>query len=98
MPERSEEQHWKAYRWIVAGTQRMAVLKALRNIETTPTMIRQASTKHNERIDMSSASKILRRFVERGIAICINEAEKTGRLYRLTELGEMLKERLVSED
>ncbi|WP_369814541.1 hypothetical protein [Methanobrevibacter sp. YE315] len=39
-------------------------------------------------------SKVLRELKESGVAECINEEAKRGRLYRLTDLGEDIAENL----
>lgn len=39
-------------------------------------------------------SKVLRELKESGVAECINEEVKKGRLYRLTSVGEEIAERL----
>ena len=84
------------YSWILSGTQRMAVLKALSK-PMTPSLIREKSICYNEKVSLNNCSNILRRFVERGLAVCINEQDKRGRIYKLTELGEEVREQLMKE-
>ena len=94
MSEQSEYRSLKAERLIASGSQKKAVFKALRRDVMNPTVIRKRSMEYNGKIDMSSTSKILRIFVEYGLAECINEGARTGRLYRMTKFGEEEKEKL----
>lgn len=84
------------YSWVLSGTQRMAVLKAISK-PMTPSLIREKSIYYNQKVSLNNCSNILRRFVERGLAVCINEQDKRGRIYKLTELGEEVREKLMRE-
>jgi len=84
------------YSWVLSGTQRMAVLKAMSK-PMTPSLIREKSICYNKKVSLNNCSNILRRFVERGLAVCINEQDKRGRIYQLTELGEKIRELLMRE-
>jgi len=85
---------YKAERLIASGSQKKAVFKVLKSAVMTPTLIRKRSMEYNEKIDMASVSKILKCFVKNGLAECVNEEERTGRLYKLTKFGEEIKEKL----
>lgn len=45
-------------------------------------------------IDKNHISKVLRELKDEGIAECINEETKKGRLYRLTDIGIEIEEKL----
>lgn len=79
------------YAWLMAGKQRMTVIKVMDG-PMTPTGI---SKKVN--ISLNNASDTLRSFVKEGLAVCLAEERKTGRLYKLTNVGKALKEKLLDE-
>ena len=75
------------YSWVVRGKQRRLVIKALQGIKT-PMQIKEVT-----KLSLNNVSDILRLFIEKGIAKCLNEKAKTGRLYKLTLIGkEIIKE------
>ncbi len=75
------------YSWVLRGRQRRLVIKALQRMKT-PTMIKEET-----KLSINNVSDILRLFVKKGIAKCLNEKAKTGRLYKLTHIGkEIVKE------
>ena len=75
----------KLISWIVRGSQRTKILKAINGM-MTPTQIKEIT-----HFGLNNVSDILRLFVEKGIVKCLNEEEKLGRLYLLTEKGNQLK-------
>jgi predicted transcriptional regulator len=76
------------YSWILRGKQRRSILKIM-DKEKIPTQISKES-----KVALNNTSDVLRSFVRRNIAVCINETEKTGRIYVLTTKGKRLKQRL----
>ena len=42
-------------------------------------------------------SKVLRELKESGVAECINEDQKKGRLYRLTDVGEEIVDKILGD-
>lgn len=84
----------KLYAWVVRGNQRTAVLKSMTKPQT-PTETRQKSKQYNGKISLNNTSDILRSFVKNGLATCINNDAKTGRLYQLTAEGEMIRNELI---
>lgn len=82
------------YAWVVRGKQRTATLKAITH-QMTPSQICKKSKQYNERISLNNTSDVLRKFVRQGLTICLNPQTKTGRLYKLTELGEGIREELM---
>ncbi|MBU2561062.1 MAG: hypothetical protein KKD17_02110 [Nanoarchaeota archaeon] len=47
------------------------------------------------KIALNNTSDVLRSFVKHHIALCVNEKEKTGRIYRLTEKGRKIRQKLL---
>jgi hypothetical protein len=86
----------KIYSWITAGSQRIAVLKAFGHM-MTPAQIHKKSKHFNEKVSMNNASDVLRSFARKGVAVCLNEDAKIGRLYKLTAAGERLRNELLRE-
>lgn len=84
------------YTWVVPGIQRRAVIKALSH-KLTPTQICKKSKFYNKKISLNNTSDILRLFAKKGIAVCLNPEAKIGRLYKLTEEGEEIREELLKE-
>lgn len=90
-----EKENLEHYAWITRGTQRMAVLRALSKV-MSPSLIRKASREFNHKISLPNTSDILGSFVKRGLAICLNNDAKRGRLYKLTKTGEEIRAMLIS--
>ncbi|MCK4792631.1 MAG: hypothetical protein KAV87_53370 [Desulfobacteraceae bacterium] len=82
------------YAWIVRGKQRIATVKAITH-QMTPSQIHKKSKQYDEKISLNNTSDVLRSFVRQELAICLNPEAKTGRLYKLTEMGEGIKEELM---
>jgi len=74
------------YSWVVRGTQRTAVIKAIDH-PMTPTQTYKKAKQYHEKITLNSTSSVLRAFVRMGLAVCVNVEKKTGRFYELTEEG-----------
>jgi predicted transcriptional regulator len=79
----------KDYSWIIRGKQRRKVLIAM-DREKIPTDISKEA-----RLSLNNTSDTLRSFVKKKIARCINEKEKTGRLYALTKKGKIIRSRIM---
>ncbi len=86
----------KLYAWVVRGKQREAILRAISKPQT-PTQTRKKSLEFNGKISLNNTSDILRDFVKHGIAVCLNNDSKVGRLYELTEEGEEIRQELIRE-
>ena len=67
----------------------MKAVKSLQNEMKIPTQIADETGLRRNHI-----SKVLRELKESGVAECINEEAKRGRLYRLTSIGEDIAENL----
>ena len=78
------------YSWVVRGTQRTAVMKALSH-PMTPTQTYKKAKEYHDRISLNSTSSVLRAFVKIGLAVCVNVEKKTGRFYELTEDGRSIQ-------
>lgn len=87
---------WKSYSWLVRGIQREAIIKVMGKPKM-PSRICKEAKELNEKINLNSTSEVLRDFVRKGIAVCLNPEQKVGRLYELTEKGRNLREELLKE-
>ena len=59
-----------------------------------PAQIYQEALKYNPKITRNSVSDVLREFVKKGLAVCINPKETKGRFYKLTKLGGEVRTKL----
>jgi len=82
------------YSWVVSGKQRTATIKAMTH-PMTPSQVHKKCKQYNEKISLNNTSDTLRRLVRQGLATCLNPEAKTGRLYKLTEIGEEIREELM---
>ncbi len=78
----------KLYSWIVRGSQRVRILQIMEK-PMTPTQIKKET-----KLALNNVSDILRLFVKFKVAKCLNEREKLGRIYELTEKGKRIKKLL----
>ena len=78
-----DDETLKTYAYITISSYRSRTMKALENDIKTPNKIAEDSE-----ILPNHISKVLRELKESGVAECINEDAKKGRLYRLTSFGE----------
>ncbi len=78
----------KLYSWVIRGSQRREIIKVMDGV-LTPTQIRKLTG-----FGLNNTSDVLRLFVKHKIAKCLNENEKLGRLYVLTEKGQKIKKSL----
>ena len=81
----------KAY--VEISSYRLKTVKAIGENIKTPTKIAEDSE-----IKRNHMSKVLRELKEHGIAECINEEMKKGRLYRLTEQGLQVNKMIKEEE
>jgi len=84
------------YAWVIRGRQRTAILKAITKPQT-PTETCKKSKQYNEKVSLNNTSDILREFVKQGLTVCLNVDAKVGRLYKLTEEGEAIRQELMKE-
>jgi predicted transcriptional regulator len=86
-----------SYSWVDKGCQRKAILKVMSEPQT-PTQTCKKSKMYNKKISLNNTSDILRSFVKRGLAVCINNDKRRGRLYKLTETGEEVRMEFLKEN
>ena len=79
----------KKYAYVNISTYRAKTVKALKDEVKTPTQIANDSG-----IRTNHISKVLKELKETGIAECINEECRKGRIYRLTSLGNEIVDKL----
>ena len=84
------------YAWTVRGKQRTATLKTITH-QMTPSQICKKSKQYDEKISLNNTSDTLRSLTRQGLATCLNPEAKTGRLYKLTEMGQGIREELIKE-
>ena len=49
-------------------------------------------------VSLSNTTEILRKLIEQGLVVCLNEKERVGRLYELTRKGRLLRNRILGSD
>jgi len=81
---------------VLRGSQRREIVKYINGVNI-PAMIYKECIKDNDKITRNSVSDVLREFVKKKIAICINPEEKKGRIYDLTAQGKIIKKRLSAK-
>jgi len=86
----------KLYAWVVRGKQRVAIIKSFSK-DMTPSQIHKKCKTFNEKVSLNNTSDVLRSFVKEGIAICLNEEDRIGRIYQLTDEGEEIRLEILKE-
>lgn len=79
----------KLYGYVIISTYRYKTVESLKEDVKTPTQISSETGIRSNHI-----SKVLKELKEKGIAECINEDYKKGRLYRLTEVGNEIAKKI----
>lgn len=89
-----DDETLKKYAYVSISSYRAKVVKAMEDDVKTPVKLAADSG-----IKKNHISKVLRELKESGVAECINEEAKRGRLYRLTDVGEeIVKHITIDED
>ena len=84
-----DDETLKIWSYVNISTYRVKTVKALKDEVKTPTKIAEDAG-----IRTNHISKVLRELKETGVAECINEEVRKGRLYRLTSIGEEIVDKL----
>jgi len=79
--------------WILRGSQRRIIFRLMDKIQVPSQIYRQAYL-INPKISRNNVSDILSEFRREKIAECLNPTKRIGRLYKLTKLGEKLKDKI----
>lgn len=87
-----DDETLKKYAYVSISTYRTKTVKALHNEIKIPSKLAQ-----DTEIPSNHISNVLRELKESGVAECINEEARKGRLYRLTELGEEIADNLEDD-
>lgn len=82
----------KTYAYVTISSYRERVVRALQDENKTPTQIANDSD-----IRVNHISKVLRELKECGVAECINEENRKNRIYRLTNVGQDIVDKLEEE-
>ena len=88
-----DDETLKKYAFVIASTYRVNTIKALKYKTKIPRDISKDSG-----ILANHISKILRELKDKGIVVCINEEVHKGRLYRLTDTGIEIYEKLIEQE
>lgn len=78
-----DDETLKKYAFVSISKHRLQTVKSLKDNVKIPTQIAEDTG-----IRRNHISKVLRELKENGIAECVNEDVKKGRIYRLTKVGE----------
>ena len=84
-----DDETLKKYAYVNISSYRVKAVKALQNDVKTPTKIATDTG-----IRVNHMSKVLKELKESGVAECINEEAKKGRLYQLTNTGSKIAENI----
>ena len=84
-----DDETLKTYAYVNISSYRVKTVKVLKDEVKTPTNIAADAG-----IRPNHISKVLRELKETGVAECINEDARKGRLYRLTSVGDEIFEKL----
>lgn len=84
-----DDETLKVFAYINISSYRVRSVKALEGEIKTPTQIANDAD-----IKLNHISKILHQLKDCGVAVCLNEEARRGRLYKLTPLGEEIAENL----
>ena len=84
-----DDETLKTYAYINISSYRVKTVKALKDEVLMPTQIAKDAG-----IRTNHISKVLGELKEAGIAECINPEVRKGRLYRLTDLGDEIVDKL----
>lgn len=84
-----DDETLKVFAYINISSYRVRSVKALKGEIKTPTQIADDAD-----IKLNHISKILHQLKDCGVAVCLNEEARRGRLYKLTPLGEEIADQL----
>lgn len=84
-----DDETLKKYAFVSISSYRTRTVKSLKGDVKMPTEIAKDTG-----IRRNHISKVLRELKDSGVAECINEEARRGRLYRLTDAGEEIVEKL----
>ena len=84
-----DDETLKTYAYVNISSYRVKTVKALKDDVKTPTKIAEDTG-----IRRNHMSKVLKELKESGVAECINEEARKGRIYRLTSTGEEIADNL----
>lgn len=76
--------------WVKRGKQRREIIRHIKDEVLTPSELAKESG-----YSLNHSSKVLNEFSKKGLAVCLNPCEKTGRLYKLTQQGKHIKKKLI---
>lgn len=84
MAEEKKDRYWAVSGYVRSGPNRLKVLRLLDRPQTPKELNRRAS------MNIKLVSRALREMADRGVVECKNPEAKRGRIYALTDLGELV--------
>lgn len=84
-----DDETLKTYAYVNISTYRVKAVKTLKGSFKTPTTISEDTG-----IRINHISNVLKELKDNGVAECINEEVRKGRLYHLTDMGDEIAENL----
>ena len=79
------------YAWVLRGSQRKRVLMVM-DKEKIPSQLSKET-----KLSLNNTSDTLRLMKEKGIVKCLNEKDKTGRLYVVTKKGKAVRDKILGK-
>ena len=83
---------WRLYAWVMRGSRRRRLLAVL-NKPRLPTELKKEA-----RASLTNVSKVLRAMQDKDLVQCLTPENKTGKLYRLTEEGQRIREQMLRKE
>jgi predicted transcriptional regulator len=80
------------YGFVSSSKRRESVLDALKENPMTPKQIAERTD-----IRLNHISNVLSELADESLVICVNPERKRGRVYKLTELGDKISEKVISQ-
>lgn len=83
--------------WVARGSRRRTIIRFIDG-RKIPTQIYESAKRADSKISRNGVSDTLKEFVEMKLAVCVNPSQRTGRIYKLTPNGELVKKELMKSD
>jgi len=82
LPDTNSPTYIDAFAYVKRSKNRQKAIKIIEKSRMTPSEITETMN-----VRFSLVSRVLRELKDKDIVMCLNENEKTGKLYKLTRLG-----------
>jgi DNA-binding transcriptional regulator GbsR (MarR family) len=84
-----EKTYWQDFSYVIRGKQKQKIIISM-DKPMTVTEIKKKTF-----LSLAEASRVLRGFAKRKIAVCVNPKDVMGRVYKLTARGQKLKKEFI---